>query len=483
MMQVIRRFSRLFPPVLFLSILSTQISQAQTPIKTIDMPQGGCIVYGTVPGTETQSAAMTQLLRGIHRSCGDKPQIGSVFRLRGTDSVGVFFTATDHSSGNKQLAGLIIAAGSGANKTEAALLSDFANNFGNSINPMLTKLFTVWHPAGGMTSAPATKSSPSASAAQPTRAAGHSGKVPKLHTVTAPDNSASISVPNGWQLDPHSGQGAIVVTGPRGEWFGANMMRNAVDPSSQWQRNFWRRGGSPPPGSVVYPYHGDLVKAFADMFQAWRRVNGLGPAKIQIGQIKSLPENSNMECVVATGQIDADGKGPQAMNDMMCAIPPLDFGGYTITLWHASLPLALATEEHDTQEAIIGSYKQNQQVINQQMAQQAQQKAASDQAIMRNAQQQINQIHQIGAQATARYNATQATIDAQRASYWAQQDSNAKNGVGFSNYPLDQTVIRAVQDPNTHVTVWNRTADAWQKAYPDRVEEVPIAQYIKGQDY
>ena len=61
-----------------------------------------------------------------------------------------------------------------------------------------------------------------------------------------------------------------------------------------------------------------------------------------------------MECVVATGQIDADGKGPQAMNDMMCAIPPHDFGGYTITLWHASLPLALATEEHDTQEAIIG---------------------------------------------------------------------------------------------------------------------------------
>ena len=117
------------------------------------------------------------------------------------------------------------------------------------------------------------------------------------------------------------------------------------------------------------------------------------------------------------------------------------------------------------------------------MAQQAQQKAASDQAIMRNAQQQINQIHQIGAQATARYNATQATIDAQRASYWAQQDSNAKNGAGFSNYPLDQTVIRDVQDPNTHVTVWNRTADAWQKAYPDRVEEVPTAQYIKGQDY
>lgn len=482
MMQGTRRISRLFPLVLFLLALSPPISRSQNPIKTIDMPQGGPIAYGAVPGAETQSAAMTQLLRGIHKSCGDKPQIGSVFKLRGTDSVGVFFTATDHSSGNKQLAGLIIAAGSGANKTEAALLSDFSNNFGNSINPMLTKLFTEWHPAGGITSALATKD-PAAASAAPARGAGHSGKVPPLHTVTAPDNSASISVPDGWQLDPHSGHGAIVVTGPRGESYGANMMRNAVDPTSQWQRNFWRQGGSPPPGSVVYPYHGDLAKDFPGMFQAWRHAAGLGPAKLQIDKIESLPESGGLKCVIATGQIDADGKGPQAMNDMMCAIMPLDFGGHSISLCHASMPLALAAEEHDTQQTIIGSYKQNQEVMKRQNAQMNQQKAASDQAIMQDAQRRIDQIHQVGAQATARYNATQAANDAQHASYWAQQDTNARNGAGFSNYLLDQTVIRDVQDPNTHATVWNRTAEFWQKAFPDRIEEVPTSQYIKGQDF
>jgi hypothetical protein len=480
MMQQIRRFSPILASALFFLAIYASSSPAQTPIKTIDMPQGGRIVYGTVPGAETQGAAMTQLLRGIHKSCGDKPQIGNVFKLRGTDSVGVFFTATDHSSSDKQLAGLIIAAGSGTNKTEAALLSDFANNFGSSINPMLTKLFTVWHPAGGMTSAPASKS---ASDAPPTQAAGHPGKVPSLHTVSAPDNSASISIPDGWHVDPRSGRGAIIVMGPRGESVGINMSRNAVDPSSQWQRNFWSHGGSPPPGSVVYPYHGNLIKAFPDMFQAWRRAGGLGPARLQIDKIEPLPEKTEMECVVATGQVDPDGKGMQAMNDMMCAIPPLDFGGYTITLSHALLPLALATEEHETQQAIISSFRPNQQVIGQQMAQQAQQKIASDQAIRQIAQQQIDQIQQIGAQATARYNATQAANDAQHATYWAQQDSNARNGAGLSNYLLDQTVIRDVQDPNTHVTVWNRTAEAWQKAYPDRVEEVPTAQYIKGQDF
>jgi hypothetical protein len=48
---------------------------------------------------------------------------------------------------------------------------------------------------------------------------------------------------------------------------------------------------------------------------------------------------------------------------------------------------------------------------------------------------------------------------------------------------LDQTVIRDAQDPDTHATVWNRAAEAWQKAYPDRIEAVPRAQYIKGEDY
>ena len=272
------------------------------------------------------------------------------------------------------------------------------------------------------------------------------------------------------------------MTGPRGEWYGANMMRNGVDPTSQWQRNFWRQSGSPPPGSIVYPYHGDLAKDFSNIFQAWRHVTGLGPAKLQIDKIETLPESGGLKCVVVTGQIDADGKGPQAMNDMMCAIMPVDFGGYSISLCHATLPIAFATEEHETQQTIIGSFKQNQQAMNQQNAQLNQQKAASDRTIMQDAQRRVDQIHQIGAQATARYNATQAANDAQHAGYWAQQDSNARNGAGFSNDLLDQTVIRDVQDPNTHATVWNRTAEVWQKAFPDRIEKVPTSQYIKGQD-
>lgn len=489
-MRVIGRFSRFLVSFLFLPAIYTFAIQAQTPLTTIDMPQGGRIVYGTVDGVTPQVTAMVRILRIMHQNCGERPQIGNVFKMRGTDSAGLFFTVVNHPAGNVQVAGLIIASQSAPG--QAALVSDRADRFGQTVNPMLTKLFSVWHPGnvsdafapsqGGGGAAPTTAVEPSKPAHTAAPAA-HAGPAAKLNSVTAPDNSASISIPDGWQLDPRSGRGTIIVTGPRGEVLAANMMHNAVDPTSQWQRNFWRQGGTPPPGSVVYPYHGNLAKAFPDMFQAWRRSNGLGPAKLQIDEIKSLPEKSTMECVTATGQIDADGKGPQAINDMMCAIPPLDFGGYTITLWHASIPVALAAEEHDTQQAMIGSYKENQEVINQQMAQQAQQKAASDHAIMQNAQQQVDRIHQIGAQATARYNATQAANDAQHASYWAQQDNNARQGQGFSNYLLDQTVVRDNQYPDVHATVSNSTATWLQQSFPNRVEEVPTSQYIQSQDY
>lgn len=103
-------------------------------------------MYGKVDGADTQGAAMTTLLRNVHKNCGEKPQIGRVFKMRGTDSVGVFFTVVNHPAGNVQVAGLIIAAGSGPHGAEAALVSDSAGRFGSTINPMLTKLFSVWHP-------------------------------------------------------------------------------------------------------------------------------------------------------------------------------------------------------------------------------------------------------------------------------------------------------------------------------------------------
>ena len=112
---------------------------------------------------------------------------------------------------------------------------------------------------------------------------------------------------------------------------------------------------------------------------------------------------------------------------------------------------------------------------------------AQQKALVARSQQISNGIRQIGANATARMNAIEQANDAQHAGYNAQQDSNARNGQGFSNYLLDQTVI---QDNNMygngtvgHGTVWNSTADALVKANPNRYEIVDNPDFWKGKDF
>jgi len=468
-----------------LSLLMTSLClvSAQTPLTTIDMPQGGRIVYGKVQGADTQGTAMTHVLRIMHDNCKDKPQIGKVFKMRGTDSVGLFFTVVNRPAGNVQVAGLIIAAGSGAHQAEAALVSDRADRFGSTINPMLTKLFSVWHPAGATavsTSAPATKSAATAPAA-----GAHSAPPAALHTVSAPDGSATIGIPDGWTLDPNSGRGTMVVSGPRGEQVGLSMTRTAIDPWHPQQVQLARSGlRSVLPGTLVYPFRGDMVKSFPEMFQAWRRAAGRPPVQMKLDEIKPMPAVQGNHCASAKGHMDPDGKGMQTFSSYMCAFDPSPANGmYMVTLSHSMWPDALADQGLNTVQAVINSWRVNQQVVNQQTASTVQQMNANTQAAIRRNQQIVGDIKQIGADATARYNATQAANDAQHAAWNQSQDNISRNTQGFSNYLLDQTVIHDVQDPNTHVTVWNNAAEAWKKAYPDRIEEVPTSQYINGQDY
>lgn len=469
-----KRFSLSLVLWLFFVAIGSQTAGAQTPLKTINNPQGGVIVYGLVDGATTQAAAMSKVLRIVHNNCGERPQVGRIFKVRGTNSVAVFFTVVNHPQGNKQVAGLLIAAPSGPNQIDAALVSDDAARFGSTVNPMLNRLFSEWHPGGaGQASGPAT--------------GGHSALAAKLHTVTASDNSASIGVPDGWTLNPGSGRGAIIVLGPQGEAVALNMQRNAVDPTSQWQRQFWQRGGRPLPGSIVYPYHGNLVKAFPDLFQAWRRAGGRGPAKLQIDTIKQASAPQGMECVQVNGHIDPDGQGMKTMNTQMCATEPVSWGGYMVTLHQSLLANSPTEQERATWVAMISSWKLNEGVLNQQLEEDKRQKAASDEATRAWGQQAVANINAIGQRAAIRNDAVQAANDAQHAGYWARQDTNARNSQGFSNYLLDQTVIR---DNNMygngtigHGTAWNSTADALVKSNPNRYEIVNTPNFWKGVDY
>ena len=172
---------------------------APKPLTVIPTSPGGIIEYGVVSGATTLPAAMANVLSQVHQACGEKPSVGQVFRVKGSNSAGVFFTVMDHAQ-NRQLAGMVIAAQGGPNDMEAAVVSDATDKFAQTMNPMLQQLFAAWKPGQGVQTTAASGS-----------AAGANAAGVALHTVTAKDNSASLSVPDGWTLNPASGQGAVIV--------------------------------------------------------------------------------------------------------------------------------------------------------------------------------------------------------------------------------------------------------------------------------
>jgi regulator of protease activity HflC (stomatin/prohibitin superfamily) len=136
--------------------------------------------------------------------------------------------------------------------------------------------------------------------------------------------------------------------------------------------------------------------------------------------------------------------------------------------------------------AMFLSARVNQQVMNQQMQQKLQQKQQSDQQWRAWGQQQSDRIRAQGEAAQKNFADRQAINDAQHADWNAGQINNSRNGQGFSNYILDQSVV---QDNNMyngaigHATVSNSFADALVKADPNRFELVDTPNYWLGTDF
>src|SRR5580704_14104514 len=64
----------------------------QNGMKTLNAPQGGRIFYGPVAGQTTEAGAMGAVLRSLHEQLGERPQVGKLFQVRGTQSVAAFFS-------------------------------------------------------------------------------------------------------------------------------------------------------------------------------------------------------------------------------------------------------------------------------------------------------------------------------------------------------------------------------------------------------
>ncbi|HEX8817561.1 MAG TPA: hypothetical protein VF753_18865 [Terriglobales bacterium] len=438
------------------------LAAAQTALKTIDNPKGGHIVYGPVDGQSTEAGAMGAVLRSLHNQYGDKPQVGKVFQVKGTNSVAAFFTMTKHNQGNMQIAGLVIAAQPTAGHVEAALVTDEASRFGSTVNPMLTTLFQNWHPGGSAQDSVAGNG-------------GVGGKAVALHTFTLPDNSASVGLPDGWRVQPNSGMGTMFVEGPNGEAAALGFPYLASDtnnPSVRQTMASLQRGALQNTSyakALYYPYGGDLGKTFVDLLNMARSKQGQGPVTVKIASETPVQFPPPWRCAHLLGQIDPqDGKGMREMNTIFCSSPPARFGSYMNIAYHTALPMAVADKERATMGAVLASFTPNETVIRQQAG-----------AI---AAPEIGRIHEIGRQAAQQAADAHAAEDAHNRSVEKRWDDQDKQNQAFSNYLLDQTVIQDNYN-NTHGTVWNQTADAMVKNNPDRYSYVDTPNFWKGVDY
>jgi hypothetical protein len=460
------RRNRFFPiGVLALFLSLAALARAQS-LQTIHPAGGGQIVYGQVAGQTTEAGAMGSILKSIHNSLGDKPEVGKLFQVRNSESVAVFFNVKRRNVDGGQVTGLIIATKVSTDHVEAALVSDDAARFPKSVGPMMKTLFAQWHPLRASAS-PGGSSSGSA---------GGGGPVAALHPHELPDHSASVSLPDGWQILRNSGGGTIVAEGPDGELASLGLAFLAEDSSNprvqqlmrQLQAGYLRN--SVYASALYYPFSSDVSGMYKAVLEHARQKAGAAPVKIEIASVTPVASPAGQRCAHLEGTTDLlDGKGDRTFSSIFCVGPPSPVSGiWGSTLTATSAPLAIAPRVGPTLGAIMESFNVNMAVVQGQAAQIA---APA-----------IAQIHEIGRQASARAQAAHEAEDIHNSSVYQHWDSMDRRSQEFENYQLGYSVISDSQN-NAHGTFWNQDADAIVKSDPSRYEYVNAPDYWKGIDY
>jgi hypothetical protein len=440
---------------------------SQTSLRNMPGPQGGTIIYGTVDGANTPPAAMGSILKQLHTQYGERPVVGRVFKVRGTDSDAVFFTLTPHVASMKPVAGMLLVSNVPGH-VEAALLSDDASRFGTSINPMLQTLFSNWKPGGKSLQAsnqngPANSTHPDAEA---------SGPIATLHPYRLPDSSATVMLADGWHVSPQSGGGTIIADGPNGEKLALGfpyLAHNTNDPRTQQMQRF---AMSPAGRNTAYakalfaPYGADLGRTFSELNSQASRLGTPAIASPQVTQVQPIGSNGPVHCAILTGT--ANGTQPLQFEGTFCQSQLGPAGGFMNLANLAFAPAQFEAHDRATLRAMLGSFQVNNAIV-------AGQAAAL-------AKPTVDAVHEIGRQVNDRISVADRQDAERRSSFEQHNDAMDRTSQGFSNYLLEKSVIVDTQN-NAHGTLWNDTAAALVKSDPNRFEYVDTPGYWKGIDY
>jgi hypothetical protein len=405
----------------------------------VNNPSGGQYIYGPLPGRGTMPDAIVYMLQQVHTYFGNRPDVGKFFQSRDGTSIATFFAVGAKNAGNKPMTGLLIVAHGADGSASGAVLFDDKSRFASSEPNLMKALSAVWQPAAR------DSSSAASTAPQSARPTSHPRDAAPLMQVTGGDQSASISLPAGWKITSVA-SGTLTAAGSNGEMIFLGLLYQG------------------------FPMGPDLFTNFVNISNQFRSQHELPPGTYT-GISKT---NLSPQAVQVTFHVDFnDGKGPRRGSVRLDS-----WGPRAMAVNGSNIPERFADEENPTMNAVIASFRQNEQM----MAQLRQGAMNRVQADIARGSAQTDAINARREASNAAFNQHMSKLDAQNSSFDAHNDNIDRASKASQDYMLDRSVVRDT-DNGERGTVTNSYADSLVRGNPERFQIVPNQDLIKGKDY
>ena len=424
-------------------------SPAADGIKTVDVPGGGHIMFGPLPGQITPQAAVGKVLHVVSQHCGDRPQITNILKANNGDILAAFFMVTAKNQDGHKLTGLVIASAPKSGPAAAVLLYDDSDRFASSLNPMFKRLqdeISTSPSALGTPSSSSPSASPSGSASSlpaPTAPAA------PLQTFRFPDGTGSIGLPVGWNV-AFAQKADILAKGPNGEVLRFGLNVPIVDPRDSRASALGPiRNGTGPGNFLAIPFGIDGATAFKEFSAQLAIKNRKPPNALNIGNVQQVPATGGGRIFLISGDVDThDGQGPVTFICRIVMSTQMSLGTWSMTIYQVNIPKQFYAQEANTIAHIFPIYNVN---------------VGAMLGIIKTEMDEVNRI-------------TENFID------WSNKltENSDRSTAGFSDFLREQTVIKSTETGKHY-----RADDSAAQWLIDsgRFEAVPLSQYIKGIDF
>jgi hypothetical protein len=422
-------------------------------VKTIDNPDGGRIYLGALAGQATLQQAMGRTLHRVSIIYGDRPQLGRLVKDSTGQILAGFFTVTAKKQDGNPMTGLALVYAPPSGSAKGAVLIDKTDRFSKTVNSMFATLKKTLGKAPA--TAPTAQSS-GASGSTAKTAASHnappikSAPAQPLQRAIFPDGTGVIGLPPGWQM-LKANMGDVTAQGPHGEHLRFGWTIPVIDPTNPQGRSLMGNTRGPAPRNfVAIPLGTEPVTAFKEAFSQLARKAGHQPPDIDITTINELPLQGGKSYLFYGYMNFHDDKGEQLLVGQMINTIELKMGTWQMTLFVLYGPTQAMGEEANTIGKIFPSWSRDN-------------KRVSDMA-------------------NADIQATIAQTVANGHMVDQYNDNSDRSTAGMSYLLRNQTVLKDTETGG-HARTSDELAGALMDANPNRFEEVPESEYIKGLDY